>query len=90
VSETLLDLKIQDAVDELLDELGEEEPPCESAHNITECSGKVTHRSKTECLGRWMNICQNSADHVIEMRKQNRDHVTCGEPVRECWHIHAI
>jgi hypothetical protein len=57
----------EELVAELLKELGEEEPTCQSEHRaVPVCSVRVTHRfrmSRAPSKG-WMMVCQECADYV--------------------------
>jgi hypothetical protein len=57
----------EELVAELLKELGEEEPTCQSEHRaVPVCSVRVTHRLHMSCPPSkgWMLVCQECADYV--------------------------
>lgn len=78
-------------VEELLSELGEEEPPCEAAHRTVKvCSGSVTHRYTVHCQKATVNVCKNVAEYVARVRAERKRCIGCGAFCADDWTIHPI
>lgn len=89
----------EELVAELLKELGDEEPTCQSEHHtVPVCSVRVTHRFRFSCIPSkgWILVCQECADYVNAcIRRSNAIGSVCmrckiggvRKLTKDCWQI---
>lgn len=69
---------------------GADEMKCESAHEVTTCSGEVVAIKETKC-GTVIRICRASRDYNLRnLQRGNFTCTRCDFLIRSCWTIRPI
>lgn len=82
----------EDDIAVFLEELSDNEMPCEAEHeaNGNTCSVTVTHRCRVTCKGVSRNVCANEAKSISVWSAANNACNHCRRRLSVCWIINPI